>query len=96
MPGGEYPNYLHAVRNNTFVLNSFVSDQMDCAVHLRCIEECPAPETRGRIWVKGSYNNAELDGDDNLIGYEAPDAVVGSSADSNYLPLRDNERVLAA
>jgi hypothetical protein len=31
----------------------------------------PVPETRGRIWVKGTYNRAELDGNANFIGYEA-------------------------
>jgi len=71
LSGVEYPNYLHAVRNNTFVLNSFVSDQIDCAIHIRGIEECRTPETRGRIWVKGSYNSAELESNENFIGYDA-------------------------
>jgi hypothetical protein len=30
LSGVEYPNYLHAVRNNSFAINSVVSDQIDC------------------------------------------------------------------
>jgi uncharacterized protein YhjY with autotransporter beta-barrel domain len=84
LSGVEYPNYLHAVRNNTFVVNSFVSDQVDCAIHIRGVEECRAPETRGRIWVKGSYNSADLDSDDVAIGYDAKSWSAMLGGDVNF------------
>jgi outer membrane autotransporter protein len=71
LSGVEYPHILHAVRNNSFVLNSFVSDQIDCAIHIRGLEECRTPTTRGRVWIKGSYNWADVDSNANFIGYDA-------------------------
>ena len=56
LSGVEYPNYLHAVRNNNFVINSFVSDQLDCAINIRGIDACREPDYGGRVWVKGIWN----------------------------------------
>ena len=79
LSGVEYPNYLHAVRNNSFVLNNVVSDQIDCAVHFGGTDQCRDPEPGGRIWVKGTYNNAEIDGSDDLVGHDASNrsAMIG-------------------
>ena len=79
LSGVEYANYLNAVRNNSFLVNSVVSDQIDCAIHIRGIDECRVPENRGRIWATGIYNDVEHESDDNAIGYDAQNwsAMVG-------------------
>ena len=73
MSGVEYPNYLHAVRNNSFVQNTFVNDQLDCAIDLRGIAACAEPTYEGRVWILGDYNWGKLDSNSNAIGYKAND-----------------------
>ena len=71
LSGIQYLNFVNAVRNNSFVINSFVSDQIDCAIELRGVDECRAPEDKGHLWVMGTYNWASHDTTDVFIGYDA-------------------------
>ena len=70
LSGVEYPNYLYAVRNASFVLNTFVNDQLDCAIDVRGVENCRTPEEGGRVWILGQYGWADLDSNDNAIGLD--------------------------
>ena len=70
LSGVEYPNYLHAVRNSQFVLNTFVNDQLDCAISAGGLDNCRVPEERGRVWMMGQYGWNDLDSNSNAIGYD--------------------------
>jgi outer membrane autotransporter protein len=84
LSGVEYPNYLHAVRNNSFALNSVVSDQIDCPTTLGSVAACATPTYRGRVWVSGAYNTSNLDSNANAIGYDADNWSVMVGGDYNF------------
>ncbi len=72
MSGVEYPNYLHDVRNNQFVLNTFINDQLDCAIDFgRGVQGCRDPRAGWRVWGMGTYDHGKLDSSLNAIGYKA-------------------------
>jgi outer membrane autotransporter protein len=84
LSGVEYPNYLHAVRNNTFAINSVVSDQIDCPTTLGSVAACATPTYRGRVWISGAYNTVNVDSDANAIGYDADNWNVMVGGDYNF------------
>ena len=71
MSGVEYPNYLHNLRNNQFVLDTFISDQLDCTAYFGGLNGCRAPRTGWRVWGLGTYDHGKLDSNFNAIGYKS-------------------------
>jgi hypothetical protein len=70
LSGVEYPHYLHSIRNSQFVLNTFVNDQLDCAIDPQAWRSCRNPTEGGRVWIMGQYGWNDLDSNDNAIGYD--------------------------
>ena len=45
-------------------------DQLDCAIDARGLDNCRTPDEGGRVWIMGEYGWADLDSNDNAIGYD--------------------------
>jgi outer membrane protein OmpA-like peptidoglycan-associated protein/uncharacterized protein YhjY with autotransporter beta-barrel domain len=51
-------------------VNTNVSDQIDCAISLRAVDECRDQDGHGRFWIEGAYNNVKVDGDQEAGKYK--------------------------
>ena len=71
LSGVEYPNYLNAIRNKSFVINTLRLGPPRLLDHVRGIDKCRTPSYGGRVWIMGRWNSAKLDSNDNAIGYDA-------------------------
>lgn len=70
LAGAQYASYLQGLRNNSFATNSIVSDQIDCAISIRAVDQCRDRNGTGRFWVMGKYNWADYDGDQEAGAYD--------------------------
>lgn len=70
LAGAQYASYLQGLRNNSFATNSIVSDQIDCAISIRAVDQCRDRNGTGRFWVMGKYNWADYDGDHEAGAYD--------------------------
>jgi len=70
LAGAQYASYLQGLRNNSFATNSIVSDQIDCAISIRAVDQCRDRNGTGRFWVMGKYNWANYDGDQEAGDYD--------------------------
>ena len=71
LSGVQFVNYLHALRNNSAVINRFVSDQGECAISVKAVGQCNDHDDGARFWTMGTYNDASLDSNGTAIGYKA-------------------------
>ncbi len=71
LSGAQYAGYVQGLRNYSMQTNTLVSDQIDCAISVRGMDQCRDPETRVRLWGLGGYNDVKVDTDINAPGYKS-------------------------
>ncbi len=71
LSGGQYAGYVQGLRNFNMQTNSLISDQIDCAISNRTVDNCRNPDGGGRVWILGGYNDVSMDNDLNSPGYKS-------------------------